>query len=229
MTALKKPLPPTLYFVEYDTKSTVEGSYDVTTLKLFGALSNAHNFFKQYLFNDLLCHVVLTLNRNTRSGGYYMHSAWIDENDFLMPEINISPAMLRHDPKIVMSVLVHELCHQFQYLHGKPGRGKYHNKQFAQLMQCIGLMCSATGLQGGKTTGERMSHYIIKGGRFETVFSSIPSDCLLPFQSFIHTPVSRQPSNKNKIKYRCSGCSAVAWGKPLLHLVCGDCDTKLIG
>lgn len=65
-----------------------------------------------------------------------------------------------------MQTLVHEQCHLYQQWFGKAGRGRYHNKEWADLMESIGLMPSSTGKEGGKRTGDRMSDYPIEGGRF---------------------------------------------------------------
>jgi hypothetical protein len=37
-------------------------------------------------------------------------------------------------------------------------------------MERIGLMPSATGAPGGRRTGQRMTHYIIRGGLFDRAF-----------------------------------------------------------
>lgn len=65
-----------------------------------------------------------------------------------------------------LSTLAHEMVHQWQYHRGKPGRRGYHNKEWAQRMESIGLMPSNTGQPGGRKVGEQMTHYIIDGGPF---------------------------------------------------------------
>lgn len=217
-------------YVSYDTKTKIVGSYDATTLKLFGALSNAYNYFQVHLFDDMLSHVVLTLNRNTRSGGYYMESGWVDDGE-IKPEININPKMLHYDAIFVMSILVHELCHHMQSLYGKPGRGRYHNKQYAKIMEAIGLMCSHNGKPGGNKTGDSMSHYIIEGGRFKQVFDAMPKKYLLPFTSAIPPKTEKEiatAQKKIKTKYKCATCAMTVWGAPHQYVLCGNCKSALI-
>jgi hypothetical protein len=227
----------TTNFVEYETKYKIEGNYDDTTLKLIIPYNNAHNFFKKYLFGDLLSGVVLALNRKTRSAGYYRPSGYLIEDSIIVPEININPKMLFLSPEEVMSILVHEQCHHFQYLHGNPGRGKYHNREFARLMEYIGLMCSATGLPGGKKTGESMSHYIIPGGRFEQACSAMPEEYMIPFKTLYDSALLQDRTNgkisestydKNKIKFMCPKCYCAAWGKPTLHISCNNCNNTML-
>jgi hypothetical protein len=43
---------------------------------------------------------------------------------------------------------------------------RFHNTQWADKMESIGLMPSSTGRPGGKRTGDCMADYAIQGGRF---------------------------------------------------------------
>nr|WP_025465377.1 SprT-like domain-containing protein [Acinetobacter baumannii] len=66
----------------------------------------------------------------------------------------------------VLQTLVHEMVHAWQFHFGKPGRRGYHNKEWADKMEAIGLMPSSTGKPGGARTGEKMADYAIPGGLF---------------------------------------------------------------
>jgi len=215
-------------FLSYDRKNVVDGNYDTTTLQLFGAFTDAHNFFNSRLFNDMLSHVALTLNRNIKSAGHYMQSAWVEDVGATIPEININPDMLQSGAKELMSNLVHEDCHLFQHLHGKPGKDCYHNWEFARIMEHVGLRCSTTGRPGGQQTGYRMSHYVSEGGRFEQAINAMPKEYLLPFKAYAYSKNANKESHRNKVKYQCPVCRAAAWGKPGLHISCDDCCAKLI-
>lgn len=58
------------------------------------------------------------------------------------------------------------MAHCWQHCYGEPGRRGYHNKEWADKMENIGLMPSSTGAPGGKKTGERMNDYPISEGCF---------------------------------------------------------------
>lgn len=47
---------------------------------------------------------------------------------------------------------------------GTPSRRSYHNKEWADKMESLGLMPSSTGLPGGNRVGQKMDDYILKGG-----------------------------------------------------------------
>lgn len=237
LQGLQKAKHQELGFVSYEPISKVVGEYDTTTLKLFGALQNAYNYFKQHLFNNSLSSVVLTLNRKYRSMGYYKPYAWCGASNEAIPEININPSILYLPLSEVMQTLVHEMCHHFQYVYGKPGSRGYHNKEFSRIMFSVGLMCSSTGMPGGKVTGRSMSDYAIEGGVFTQVFKAMSQECLLPFKPYeqkllVIAPVVEEAlsavKDRNKAKYSCPSCGINAWGKPLLNLICGNCKTQLL-
>lgn len=221
----------------YDTTLKVVGEYDGTTLRLFGALQDAYNYFKYHLFDNKLSPVVLTLNRKARSMGYYRPNSWVSDRQETLPEININPSILHMPATEVMQTLVHEMCHHYQFLFGKAGRGGYHNIEFSRIMFSVGLMCSSTGKPGGRITGESMADYFIEGGRFIQVFNEMPSEFLLPFKPYentlslvepsIEVSVVNQTKDRSKVKYTCQSCGINTWGKPQLNLKCGDCNMKL--
>ena len=67
-----------------------------------------------------------------------------------------------------LSTLVHEMVHVWQhYAPVKKCRGGYHDRVWGAKMEEVGLMPSNTGLPGGKKNGQQMTHYIIRGGRFQ--------------------------------------------------------------
>ena len=69
----------------------------------------------------------------------------------------------------VMSTFVHELCHVYEYLYGPKGAYHLHTPYWTALMEARGLMPSHTGAPGGRENGEQMTHYVIRGGRFEAL------------------------------------------------------------
>ncbi|MBM5564638.1 SprT-like domain-containing protein, partial [Klebsiella quasipneumoniae] len=79
-------------------------------------------------------------------------------------EIAMNPAYFAVcPPEEIMQTLVHEMAHLWQHHFGKPGRRGYHNKEWAERMEEIGLMPSSTGKPGGAKTGDKMADYIIEG------------------------------------------------------------------
>ncbi|HIE17406.1 MAG TPA: hypothetical protein EYP71_04350, partial [Dehalococcoidia bacterium] len=91
------------------------------------------------------------------------------DGDVVVDEIALNPTHFKERTMAqTLSTLVHEMCHLWQHHFGKPPRGNYHNKQWATKMLSCGLIPSDTGREGGKQTGQNMTHYIEDGGVFDT-------------------------------------------------------------
>ena len=147
----------------------------------FAAFQNLWAFFNQALFLGVLQPVLLNFSRAANTFGFFAPLRW-ESNGETTHEISLNPAYLRHrEPRAVVSTLVHEMVHAFQAQFGKPGRGGYHNQEWADKMEAIGLMPSSTAAPGGKRTGDRVSHYIIEGGPFARAFAAMPQEFLLPW------------------------------------------------
>ena len=71
------------------------------------------------------------------------------------------------EPIEVMATLVRQMVHLWQETYGQPSSKWYFNREWAEKMAGIGLIPSATGLPGGKRTGQGIKHYIEAEGRFE--------------------------------------------------------------
>ncbi|WP_435330610.1 SprT-like domain-containing protein, partial [Klebsiella pneumoniae] len=81
------------------------------------------------------------------------------ESGQMVDEIAMNPVYFSiRTIKATLSTLVHEMVHQWQFHFGKAGRRGYHNKEWAALMERVGLMPSDTGQAGGKKVGQSMTH-----------------------------------------------------------------------
>jgi len=141
------------------------------THEAYSELETAFDFFNNELFDGQLKRPMLTLQREKRTYGYCSRQRFLSRNDGTMvDEIAMNPAYFAvRSIRQTLSTVAHEMVHQWQFHHGTPGRRGYHNREWAQKMESIGLMPSNTGEPGGKKTGEQMTHYIIPDGRFDRV------------------------------------------------------------
>ena len=141
----------------------------------YAELQSAYDFYNDHLFEGALPSCILTFQRERRTMGYFSYQrfrnpgtgAWSDE-------IALNPEYFPLYPMLeVLQTLVHEMVHQWQYHHGKPSRTCYHDRQWADKMENVGLMPTDTGLPGGKRTGQKVADYAIPGGRFELATSQL--------------------------------------------------------
>ena len=134
------------------------------TQQAYAELQQAYDWFNGKLFGGSLSPCLITLQRNKRSMGYYSHDRFVDRNGAKTDEIALNPEYFAvQSIEEVLSTLVHEMAHLWQQHFGHPGRGKYHNQEWADKMIEIGLQPSNTASPGGKTTGDQMDHYIVHG------------------------------------------------------------------
>lgn len=150
----------------------------------------AFDHFNFALFEGTLPPCLLTLQREKQTCGYFSADRFVSMADgSFTDEIALNPAQFALVPiEEVMQTLVHEMVHLWQHRFGKPGRARYHNKEWADKMEAIGLMPSNTGRPGGMRTGDAMADYLIPGGRFDVACKELLS------QSFRISWADRYPS-----------------------------------
>lgn len=196
----------------------------------FAAYRRMYDYFNRALFAGELCPVILNFSRKAKSLGFFAPQRWV-KGKSIAHEISLNPSyFVEQGAREVASTLVHEMAHCWQLQYGDFGKRGYHNHEWANKMEAIGLMPSSTAAPGGKRVGYKMSHYIVEGGAFALAYDAMPADCQLPWLCWegeagggkkVKPPTS-------KLKYTCPGCEANAWAKPGLCLRCGDCDRTML-
>ena len=223
------------------------------TDETYAELQAAYSHFNGELFGSELPGCLITLQRRKGTFGYLSHNRFVNREGKMADEIAMNPSYFAsRSIEDVLSTLVHEMTHLWQAAFGKPGRGRYHNKEWAAKMKSVGLHPSDTGEPGGKEVGDLMSHFTVDDGPFEhsaralltedfqlswldrfpealpsqTPGSTVGADLL---RIGVVEPEPAAPKSKsNRVKFQCAQCGASAWGKPSLNLVCGDCDLALV-
>lgn len=137
------------------------------TVDAYDELVKAYDFYNQRLFNGDLPGCLFTFQRNKRLFGFFSRKRFGHRGGKQVDEIAMNPSVFAVRPvEAILSTLVHEQCHQWQACFGKPGRRGYHNAEWADKMEEVGLIPSSHGRPGGKRVGEHMTHYIDPNGRF---------------------------------------------------------------
>ncbi|KAB1437312.1 SprT-like domain-containing protein [Pseudodesulfovibrio senegalensis] len=147
------------------------------TSETYSELQDAYDFFNARLFDNRLPSCLITLQRNKNTLGYFSASRFAKrKSGEKTDEIAMNPAYFSiRTIKASLSTLVHEMVHLYQQHFGNPGRGRYHNREWGYMMQERGLMPSDTGEEGGRRCGDRMSHYVIEGGPFDSACNELLS------------------------------------------------------
>ena len=203
------------------------------TTQTYNALARAYTHFNRTLFNATLPECLITFQRKKGAYGYFHGSQLhaMDDTKNHVDEIALNPATFKgRTREDILSTLAHEMAHLWQHHFGKPSRSGYHNKQWAAKMTEIGLAPSDTGKPGGKETGQKMTHCIIRGGRFKgACWDFLRSETMPLFQD--RDDEDEEAKGKkaaSKTKYTCPTCGTNAWAKPDTNLKCGECDEQLL-
>ena len=200
------------------------------TQETFSQLHKAYGFFNQVLFSNRLTPCVITLQRKKGAYGYFWGNTWkARRGGTVTDEIALNPDSFQDRSDMeVLSTLVHEMTHLEQHHLGKPSRNGYHNQEWSKLMEAVGLIPSNTGENGGKKTGQRMTHYIESGGRFENACKKlIKAGFYIPWQAITRNLEEAGKKHASKTKYTCQSCGSNAWAKPETNLMCGDCEERM--
>lgn len=137
------------------------------TAATYQELNKAFDFFNAKLFEGKLPACLLTLQREKRTYGYFSAARFGNRSGQTTDEIALNPEYFALVPMIeTLQTIVHEMVHLWQAHFGTPGRVRYHNAEWADKMEAVGLMPSSTGEPGGRRIGEAMADYVIPGGPF---------------------------------------------------------------
>src|SRR4051794_12829703 len=98
-------------------------------------------------------------------------------------------------------------------------------------MRTVGLVRSDTGQPCGKDTGQKLTHYVEQGGRFEKACTA----CLAAGDAFLYqdrdgdeeATKTRRRKAASKTKFTGPVCEQNAWAQPDAHLICGDFEEQM--
>jgi len=156
-------------------------------------VDDLHKLFdhlKWRLFDDDLPNPNFSLKCQHGSYGYYRPESHNSENGRYCGEITVNPACYSpENPLPFIAAFAHQMVHHWQYYFGTPGRGCYHNREWADKTISIGLQPSSTGEPDGRETGDTMHHFIIEGGPLERSAHELVNDgALLRWQECYSAP-----------------------------------------
>ena len=202
------------------------------TTKTYTSLDDAFSFFNRQLFGGRLPACLITMQRSKAAYGYFAGGRFgSKDGKEITDEIALNPSHFHErSTEQSLSTLVHEMAHLQQHHFGKPSRSGYHNREWAWMMKAVGLIPSDTAAPGGKEIGQRVSHYIEPGGRFDRACAELVSQGFDPLYVERWSEGGEKARKKkaaSKTRYTCPDCQTNAWAKPDVHLVCGVCDERM--
>jgi len=207
------------------------------TKETYDQFQQAYEYLNRALFKSELPNCLITLQRRNRTYGYFSGDQFGRTDGLVTDEIALNPRHFHNRPVAeVLATLAHEMAHLWQHHHGKPGRNRYHNREWAERMKAIGLQPTTTGEDGGQETGDCVYHTIVPDGPFDTAVKKLLS------RGFAISWIEKPPAAKEtsgqdaegqeqepdesksgkRVKYTCPSCGLNAWAKHSVKLVCGS-------
>jgi predicted SprT family Zn-dependent metalloprotease len=202
------------------------------TKDTYDRLQQAYEHFNKGLFGGMLPNALITLQRRKGTYGYFAGDRFTSVDGKAADEIALNPQAFADQELIdVLAILAHEMVHLWQHRFGMPGRGRYHNREWAEKMKEIGLQPTDGSADGSKETGDRITHVIVAGGPFENAARKlIARDFALIWKE---VPVRDEPApagegaaqpekSGKRVRYDCPECDLKAWAKHDALLLCGE-------
>lgn len=203
-------------------------------MKIYPLLYEAYDYYNKKLFSSVLPEVVITVERKNNFKGYFCQDLYENsEGKTKLCQITLNPSFFKEgNEKAVFSTLVHEMCHLKTAMDGENLSTGYHSKAWADLMESIGLIPTSTGKEGGKKTGFKMTHMIVKGGKFDLCTQKLfEKNLYFDVTDFKNEIKVAEKEIKNetrgtRIKYSC-GCTSF-WGGRGIKALCSKCGKEFI-
>jgi predicted SprT family Zn-dependent metalloprotease len=200
------------------------------TRETYDPLQQAYETLNRALFENTLPNCLITLQRRKWTYGYFSAESFGRADGVLTDEIALNPSHFRDRPlEAVLATLAHEMVHLWQHHFGKPGRGRYHNTEWAEKMKVIGLQPSSTGKEGGDETGDVMDHIIVADGLFDrTVKKMLARGFSLSWteqpdkSAEARAEANGESKSGKRVRYVCPHGDMKAWAKHDAKLVCGE-------
>jgi predicted SprT family Zn-dependent metalloprotease len=205
------------------------------TKETYDQIQQAYDYLNRTLFKGELPNCLITLQRRNRTYGYFSGDRFGRCDGLVTDEIALNPRHFHNRPVAeVLATLAHEMAHLWQHHHGKPGRGRYHNREWAERMKAIGLQPTDTGEEGGQETGDGVHHYVIADGPFDAAVNKLltrgftiawiekPRAAKVAVEEAgVDEKEPAESKSGKRVKYTCPRCNLNAWAKHEVRLICG--------
>ena len=185
-------------------------------------LQKIYDHLNWRLFQDKLPNCIITLKHRTGTSGFFSAKSYDRKDGTFSDEIIMNPALYEPDsPSEFLAVLAHQMTHLWQVHYGAPGRGGYHNREWADKMIEVGLQPSQSGEKGGRETGDTMRHLIISGGEFyKAVQELVRSSGLLTWRQREKPAPSTSSKSGKRQKFTCPECGVIALSSHSAEIAC---------
>lgn len=219
------------------------GKHEVTILSAVDELQRMFKGLNALFFDNELEKVIITIQTDVTKGAYAWISTapvWSDKDNRSYREINIVAEYLNREPALVISSLLHEMCHLYNLQQGiqdTSRAGSYHNSKFRDAAISHGLICTQSLNYGWShtTPTQQLVEWVqdncrkgcFRYQRQPMYKNGVPKKTTTGADG---RPVTTSRSQQSSRKYVCPVCGlSVRATRDLANkLKCADCDTFLV-
>ena len=220
--------------IEINTKreATIQSAIDELQ-RMFKLLNSTY-------FNNELERPIITIHTDTTSGAYgwiTVNKVWSSLDDSWYREINICAEHLNRPPELVITTLMHEMCHLYNLnrnVQDTSRHGTYHNKEFRKVAESRELLVEKNPIYGYCITrpspefteliNENCRAGCFKLKREKTYRNGTPKVTVTGIDGKEKT-VSR--TKQSYRKYICPKCGVTVRATKDVNIRCDDCDQAM--
>jgi len=213
---------------------------EITIQSAIDELQRMFKLLNATYFNNELERPVITILTDTTSGAYGWISVakvWSSKDNAWFREINLCAEHLNRAPELIVTTLMHEMCHLFNIQRGiqdTSRAGTYHNREFKNVAEARGLIVEKNAKYGycvTKPTPEftqlvkkNCRTGCFKLERQKTYRDGTPKITKTGSDGKEKTVTRTKQSSR---KYICPNCGVIVRATKDVNIKCGDCDVTM--
>jgi ribosomal protein S27AE len=212
----------------------------VTIQSAIDELQRMFRFLNATYFNNELERPVITILTDNTSGAYgwiSVNKVWSSKDNAWFREINLCAEYLNRSPELVITTLMHEMCHLYNIQYGVQDtsrHGTYHNGQFKAVAEARGLLVEKDSKYGYCITKPSPEFTVLvkkncragcfKLERLKTYRDGTPKVTVTGSDGKEKTVTRTKQSSR---KYICPKCGMTVRATEEVHVICGDCGVEM--
>lgn len=204
--------------------------------RVAGYLNKIFDLLNAEYFENALSRPTITIQSTPRAYGHFSlrEDTWVSKLGGTH-EINIGAGTLARPIEEVVSTLLHEMVHYWNYEHGIQdcSRGNtYHNRRFKEAAEARGLMVEHSDKYGWSHTSpaEALLEFVINNNLTDILINRNEFSGFQIGGTGTHsgTPIPTPPKKSSSRKYICPRCGMSVRATKVVNIGCLDCGIRMI-
>jgi rubrerythrin len=213
---------------------------EITIQSSIDELQRMFKFLNGYYFNNELERPVITILTDSTSGSYgwiSVNKVWSSTDNAWFREINLCAEYLNRPAKLVITTLMHEMCHLYNIQRGVQDTsrsGTYHNQEFKDVAENRGLIVEKDKTSGycitkpspefAELVKKNCRAGCFKLNRAKTYKDGTPKVTTTGTDGKEKTVTRTKQSSR---KYICPKCGVSVRATKEVNVICGDCGETM--